>query len=155
MAATNIKQLKRRAAAPDPSSVVTTTLGGIILAVPALEHLLALALPVPVLYHIGKLLRLARVETTAYEEQRVALIKAHGVEREPTIEERATGATSMFEVPPGQQGAYVEKLRELLAIDVTITARPLTLAELATAAVAGTDLFALDQFVVEEPPCAK
>jgi hypothetical protein len=133
--------------AGEPRPTITATLGALVNAAPVLERLLTARVPAAVAYRLAKLARTVSPEVAHFHQQREALIREYGGEREPTDAERANGATSIFEVGREHLATFTEKLAEVQAVEVAIDAAPLTIEELGHVDVSGSDLLTLGPLV--------
>lgn len=130
--------------------MVNITLGSLVAAVPALQRLAELRLPVKTAYHLAKLLRAVQQEAAEFETQRIALLKQYGEERDATLSEQAQfGAARVTVVPAVQSEAFSTALKALTALEVDVPLQPLTLAELGDATVAGNDLCLLGALLAD------
>lgn len=132
---------------------IETTLGALFDAEPALGRLLAVPLPVKTAYHVAKLGRLVREDTAHFHEQRAALIRELGAERDPTDAEKAHGGsdTKVISVTAEHWQEFQTRVAELAAIPVTLAWRPLLLDDLGAIAISGADLLALGPLVTAAP----
>ena len=137
-------------------SETKTTLGQLLAAEPALARLADLRIPVKPAYHLAKLLKLVRVEIQQFHEQRHAVVRELGVEREPTGAERAQhGPGAVMEVAPGNLPEFRRRLDELSAIEVTLPWTPIDIASLGAVDISAGDLDALGPLVtMNETPDA-
>lgn len=128
---------------------IETTFGALLDAEAALGRLLDVPLPGKARYHVLKLVRLVVPELQRFGAERVALIKAIGIERDPTAEELAAGTTDrVFQVTPEQMPVFEQRLAELRAAAVTLPWGGIPLSALDTVAVTGRDILALGPLVV-------
>lgn len=91
-------------------------------------------MPIKTSYHVGKLLNLVAQEVRTYAEQHDKLVKEHGAQRDPNDLEKQIGHVGpVYEVKPEQMEEFQKERKELLAMDVEISWRPLTLDQLSAA----------------------
>lgn len=128
---------------------IQTTLGALVQAEPALAPICALKLSARSAYHLKKLAQLVAIETTHFHTERNALIKELGTARpdggfgiEPTI---------AFEENP-QFAAFLRRVTELAAVEVTIPWGPLDLAMLGDEKVSAAELAALGPLLADPDP---
>jgi hypothetical protein len=122
---------------------ITTTLGTLAAAAPALGRLAAQPLPVKSAYTVAKLLKLAGAEIDLFTERRNALIKELG-------EETDTPQGRVLQVTPDNMATFTTRLTELAAIDVTLAWTPIDLAALPdTITLSPADLLALGPLVTD------
>jgi len=121
---------------------ITTTLGALVQAEPALAPICQLRVSAKSAYHLKKLAQLVAQETKHFHEERDALIKALG---NPT-----DGGGYAIAPDTDAFRDFVTQVTELAAIDVTIPWSPITLAMLGDATVSAADLQALGP-LFEEP----
>jgi hypothetical protein len=129
-------------------TAITCMLEQLLNAVPALAWLAGERLPIKVSYHLTKVRKHVDREAGEFEEARVALIKELGVERQPTLKEIRNGQRAtepITEVPPDKREEFQARMRELLAVEITIPLRPIELPESLT--IASGHLAALEPFV--------
>lgn len=110
-------------------TTITTTLGALAAAEPALQRLTTLKLDAKTRYHAVKLRQLVAAETKHFYEQRNELVREFGVERDPTPLERAKlGPDRILEVVPSTPkfAAFVARANELAAVPVVIVWGPVT-----------------------------
>lgn len=132
--------------------MITTTLGALVQAEPALGRLLDVRVSMKTAYTLSKLAKLVREETSVYHQQRDALIKELGASREPTAAETALGMQGpVTEVTPENRTAFFARVAELAAIPVTLAWTPVELAALDGIPMSGADLLALEPLLVETP----
>jgi hypothetical protein len=121
--------------------MITTTLGAIAMAEPALDRLGARPLPARVAYSAAKLLKLVRNELKMYQQLHNDLVKKHGVETPP--------GSGQFQVPPDKFATFRDELQDVLDSKVEILWTPLALDALGNDPIRADDLAALDAFIVE------
>jgi hypothetical protein len=121
--------------------MIVITIAHLMDAQPALERLASTPLPVKTAFQVAKLLRLARPEIQQFTEHRDALIRELGAERRH-------GAETLIEVTPANREAFIAKVQELAALEVTLPIDPVEIAALDGTSVSATDLLALDRFIV-------
>lgn len=129
---------------------IETTLGALVESASALQRLTALKLDAKTRYHAVKLRQLVEGEAKHFYDERNALVKELGVERQPTGAERAKfGPDQIIEVTPSNLAEFRRRLNELSAIPVTISWGPVTLAMLeAHPEFTGDDMIALGPLCV-------
>lgn len=125
---------------------IHATLGELVSMTPALNRLAAITNPPQLVYHIVKLIKLIRPEWEQYEEQRMALLKKYGTERQPTeAEAEQMGSAPVYEVKePTKYTQFAADMKDLLASEVTIAWKPIAFSALSKADVAAADILALD-----------
>jgi len=128
---------------------IQMTLGEVLEAEVALTRLAAMPWPVRTGYHISKLLRLLRVETQLFEQQRIAAVREFGTPRPATDEERARGnGEEITQVPPARMTEYLRKVTELQQLPITIDWAPLTIEAFGDQRLTGIDMLALGPLVM-------
>jgi hypothetical protein len=133
--------------------MITTTLGALVTAEPALGRLLDQRVSMQTAYTLAKLAKLVREETAVYHQQREALIQALGAPREPTASEQAAGIReSVIEVTVDNRAPFFAKVQELAAIPVTLAWTPVAVSVLDGIQISGADLLALDPLLQEPEP---
>lgn len=134
---------------------ITTTLEALLNAEAALHRVLGVKLDAKTRYHAVKLAKLVTAETTHFNEERNALVKEFGTEREPTAAEKARNGPAMVtEVLPTspQFPEFYRRVRELLAVEAPIAWGPLTAQMLEPYTdVTGHDLIELGPLYELEP----
>ena len=129
---------------------IKVKLGELVSAEPALNRLMALQLPIKAAYNLAKLTAAVRTETKIFYEQRGALIKKLGEERDPTEAEVAKGGHSkVFEVTPDNMEEYSSKISELVDIEVTIDRDLFAIDSLGDVGVSGEDIIAIYPLISE------
>jgi len=117
--------------------VITTTLGLLANAEPALSTICALKLSPKSAYHLKKLAQLVATETKHFHD-----------ERNGYISELTDGGTELKADHP-KMPAFVAKVTELAAVPVEIAWGPVTLAMLGDAEVSAKDLTMLGPLFAE------
>jgi hypothetical protein len=112
---------------------ITLTLGELVEVEDALSRLLEVKLSAQLAYAVARLMRAVKTETKHYHEQRDALIRELG---EPMPDTPDTVRVKPAEVP-----TFLRRHAELLAVEATITARPLQLETLPD--ITGADILKL------------
>lgn len=112
---------------------ISLTLGECLIAESALDTLLAIRLPVKTAYHLAKLARLVKVETSHANQQRETWVKELGDEIEPQV----------YRVKPDNVQEFNRRMTDLAAVAVVIDWGPLPLSALASVEVACGDLLKL------------
>jgi len=121
---------------------ITTTLGTLAAAAPALGRLAAQALPITAAYRVAKLTKLAGVEIDHFTDLRNAMIKELG-------EEHPSDAGPVVQVKPEHVATFTARLTELAGVEVTLAWTPIDLASLPdTITLSPADLLALGPLVV-------
>jgi hypothetical protein len=119
---------------------IPLTLGDCLAAEEALTRLAAQPTSPKIAYRLAKLLRLIRVETAHFHEQRIALFKELA-----TPEELEAGVMN------GHAAAFTARINELCAVPVELVITPLTSADIdALQTVRADDLMRLGP-CLEEP----
>lgn len=115
-------------------ATISTTLGALVTAAPALTPIGLLKLRPNAAYHVKKLTALVASETRHFDAERVAYITELGVAKD-------TG----FQITPDSEAwpIFVARLDELAAVPVEIAWGPITLDLLGDAPVTAADLAAL------------
>lgn len=134
-------------APPRAPAALTTTLGALAAAAPVLERMLTARVPAAVAYRFAKLARALNPEVAHFHKEREALIRELGAERDVSEAERATGASSIFEVKRENIPTFNERLAEVQAVEVSLDVPPLTIEDLEHVEVSGADLLALGPLV--------
>lgn len=133
-----------------PKDSVVTTLGQLLEAQVALARLSAKPLPTKQAYHIAKLARLVAQEVDLFNQQRNALIKELGDERDPTAVEQAAGQIGrVMQVKTEHQAAFFTRAKELADLEVTIPWRAINLAEIENLVISAADINALGALVTD------
>lgn len=127
---------------------ITTTLGAIVSAAPALRRLAAVPLAPRLAYHVAKLLGLLEADLRHYETARVALVRRLGVERPPTEAEIAAGAAAaVVDVPSAARVAFAEALAALWAVETSVAWGPVPFEALDGSTWTAADLVGLGPFL--------
>jgi len=121
--------------------MITTTLGAIAAAEPALDRLGARPLPIKAAYSTSKFLKLVREELRTYQTLHDDLVKKHGRESEP--------GSGQFSVPPAHWRAFREDLEQLLGTSIDIPWTPIALDTLGADPMRADDLVALAPFLTD------
>jgi hypothetical protein len=125
--------------------MITTTLGTLAAAAPALGRLAAQPLPVKSAYTVAKLLKLAGAEIDLFTERRNALIQELGEEKDG-----GQGEGRVVQVKPHYVPTFTARLTELAAIEVTLAVDPLDVTALPdTITVSPADLVLLGPLVTD------
>jgi hypothetical protein len=124
-------------------TTITTTLGALVQAEPALQPICALKLNARSAYHLKKLAQLVAIETKHFHAERDRYITELGSVREG----------GGFELKPDSEAwpTFVAQLTELAAVPVEIPCGPITLEMLGTADVSAQDLIALGPLLADVP----
>jgi hypothetical protein len=125
-------------------ATITTTLGALVQAEPALQPICGLKLSAKSAYHLKKLAQLVAIETKHFHTERDALITELGTKRDE----------GGFELKPDslRWEEFVTRVGELAAVDVTISWGPITLALLGDEKVSAAELTALGPLFAEPEP---
>lgn len=124
---------------------------------PAIVRLLdARGLPPKAKYHVAKLLRLVRQETSHFDKERNLLIVKHGERRDATPEEKVEfKEETVTSVPPEKLADYAAELNLLLETDVSIAWGRIPIEFLdAASELSGEDWSALEPLVLAESEVA-
>jgi hypothetical protein len=121
--------------------MIQTTLGALVQAEPAIATIAAMLLSAKSAYHVAKLARLVATETRHFHTSRDAIIQELGTARD------GGGA----ELKPDAEAwpAFVARVTELAAVEVTLPWGPITLAMLGDAPVSAQVLVALGPLLAE------
>lgn len=126
--------------------MITTTLGQLVNAEPALTRVSAERLPAKTAYQVAKLLRLCGVEIAHFNTQRQALFAELGVERPATDDEqKANSGATVREIPPASIPAFHQRLQAVADVAVEIGATPVPIDTLGT--ISAADILALGPLV--------
>ncbi|HEV8211051.1 MAG TPA: hypothetical protein VGP77_13045 [Vicinamibacterales bacterium] len=123
---------------------ISTTLGALVQAEPALQGICTLKLSAKSAYHLTKLARLVAAETAHYHEARTGYIKELGT----TLE---NGSMTIAPDSPNLP-EFVKRHEELVAVPVELPWGPITLAMLGDAHVSAADLGALGPLLADPDP---
>lgn len=132
--------------------IITTTLGQLVDAEPALMRLAGQKMSAASAYKLAKLCKAVAEETKIFTEKRIEKIKEVGVSRQATPAEQARGETTMVEVAPPHMRTFLEHLGELASVPVTLDLAPLDLAALGAIELSAADLLALGPLVSDQEP---
>lgn len=110
--------------------MITTTLGLLVNAVPALQRLSSLPLGMKAAYDLSKLTKLVDAETEIFQEQL-------------TARRAACGAAQGQPVPANRMADFKRQLQDLMDVPVAIDWKPFDLAAIGDAKIAAADLVAL------------
>lgn len=139
-----VSQMKRET---QKAGALSTLLGALVFAEPALGRLCELKLSAKSAYRLAKMARLVTTETKHYHEMRDKHIKELGVEGEK-------GQISVPVEIDGRPNAnfetFVARMTELSQVAVELDLKPLTLEELGECSVAAGDLLALGVLLSDE-----
>ena len=123
--------------------MITTTLGTLAAAAPALGRLAAQPLPVKSAYTVAKLLKLAGAEIDLFTERRNALIQELG-------ETKDSEQGKVVQVTADNVETFTARLTELAAIETTLNCAPIDLAALPdTITLSPDDLLLLGPLVTD------
>jgi hypothetical protein len=114
------------------------TLGQILEAGPALNHLAAERLPIKMAYWIARLAKMVGEEQKTFFEARAK-----------TIEELDVAKGDMIDVKAAGYPAFKAKMDELVAVEIDLAWTPLTSDKLGDVTIAAADLLALSPFITE------
>ena len=123
---------------------MTTTMGQMADAEPALSRLLSEKLPLKTSYALTRLSRLAGEELKQWHEKRTALITEHGTE----------GAEAgTYVVTPGMAGfeAFVAAMTELAAVEVELAWSPVSMDAMGDVTITPADLSMLVGVFIVDP----
>ena len=122
---------------------ITTTLGALAQAEPALQPICALKLNARSAYHVKKLAQLVLQEAKHFHAERNALITELGTKLED----------GGFELKPDsdQMATFVARVTELAAVPVEIPWGPVTLEMLGDAPISAGELLALGPLLADVP----
>lgn len=125
--------------------MITMTLGACDHAYDALVRLSGIPAPPKTAYRIAKLCRPLAAEAKHFREQRDALIRELGEEREATPDERQQGLQGPVTAVKAEHAAtFSARLAELAGVVADLDVQPLTVADIETLPqVRGEDLLAL------------
>jgi hypothetical protein len=121
-------------------TTISTTLGALVEAEPALAAICALKLSAKSAYHLKKLAELVAQETKHFHTERDSYIKDLGTARD-----------GGFGIAPDSAAwpVFVEKVTELLAVPVELPWGPITLAMLGDEKVSAQDLTGLGPLLAD------
>lgn len=128
---------------------ITLTLRALLEAQPALDRLAGEKLPVQIAYRVAKIVKLTKAEIADFHEQRIKLVKAHGVTRPATEAELSIHGPEVIEVPPEKAAAFRAEIDALADEPVTFDREPLTISA-AVPNITPADLIALGPLVIDE-----
>lgn len=131
--------------------MITTTLGILMTAEPALGRLAEQRLAPRHSYGLAKLVEAVRAETARFTAERQKLAEQFGTAREATAEERATLGARVITVPPEHMAPFAAGVSELAAIPVTLPAPPFDLAWCNGDAITARDILDLGPLVTFTP----
>lgn len=125
------------------------TLDDLLMAEAPLTRLTELPLPAALSYRLAILARAVRAHLDPFQTTRNALIEKYGETRPTTPEEQARGqGPEVKAVRPDAIVDFLRELRELVAVEVTVSEPPLDLAQLpATVTISAQDIRALGPLV--------
>lgn len=133
------------------ATVITATLAELLIAEPALARLSEERVPVKTAYHVAKLAKAVRTELAFFHEERNAAIKALGGLRPATAHELAQGMEKdVMAVLPENLPAFMARVQELGAFEVTVHALPVTLDMLDGLTLAPSELLNLGPLLQDE-----
>ena len=102
-------------------------------------------------YHIAKLMKSIKEETSIYHSKREELIKEMGEKRDPTKEEMGKGISGeIFEVTKERLPEFIEKMKELNEIDITVDKWLLTFELLDKIDISAQDVLLLDSLIIDQ-----
>lgn len=124
--------------------MMTTTLGALFEAEPALLRLAGEKLPFAVAYRVAKLTKAVGEETRHFHEQRNALVKQYGEPR--------NGNPDDVHVLPAMAtwAPFVAAVQELASVPVTLPLDPIDLVSVSTLTITAADLLQLGALVTAE-----
>lgn len=120
--------------------MITTTLGALVNAEPALIRLSEIRLPIKIAYQIGKLIRTIAGDIGDFHIQRDAFIRQYGGPAE----------NNQITVLPEHISTFLLDMNELSSTSVTIDMQPLDLNSFGTVDISPADLIALMPILKEE-----
>lgn len=133
-----------------------TTMGALVQAEQVLAKLSQQTVSARTAYRLAKLTAAVRTDTKHFQEQRNELIKQLGEERQATDDERAaSGEGTVIEVKAENRDAFVARLNELAAIEVSIEKWRLTLEDLEAFSLSSNDVLALGDLIEEPAPATE
>ncbi len=121
---------------------IATTLGQLADAEPALARLAAAPLPIAAAYRVAKVSRAVAEELKYFHEQRNTLVRDHGTPVDGTDEIRVLQTSDKW-------GTFVDRVRELAAVPVTLTIAPLDLTTIPDLRMSPADLLLLGPLVAD------
>lgn len=115
----------------DERPSISTTIGALVDAEPALARLTAVRLDAKTRYHAVKLARLVAAETKEhFQEPRLQAFKELAVEREPTPAEfKQVGPDKIFDIElasPENRAAFMARIKDLRSVSATLSWGPIT-----------------------------
>lgn len=130
---------------------MTTTLGALAHAEPALRRLCTQPVSFATARHLQKLATLVQAELTYFHAQHETLVRAHGEERPITPIEALQGLTGpIWEVPESAKAVFTPRFDELCAVPVEITEWLLTADLLEPLKISAADLAALGNLILPD-----
>jgi hypothetical protein len=132
---------------PD-ATTITTTLGALSMAEPALERLAGEKLPFQTAYRITKLKKAVTEEVKHFYEERNTLVKKYGSTNGKGPEDITVQPTSEH------WPAFVSDVTELANVEVTIPLWPIDLSHIENLTIAAKDLELLEPLLKAEAPAA-
>jgi hypothetical protein len=122
--------------------MISTTLGALVQADPALQTICALKLSAKSAYHLKKLAQLVATEIKHFQTERDALIKELGTEQDG----------GGFSLKPESENfpEFVRRVNELAEVPVQISWNPVTLEMFGDQLVSAQDLIALGSLLAED-----
>ncbi len=123
--------------------MISTTLGELANAEPALKRLSEIRLPIKVAYQLGKLIRLAGVELADYHTRRDTLIRQLG-------EPNPADPTQVI-VTPANMPEFVKDMTSLGGEPVELSTTPLSIDSLGDIDITPIELLTLMPLMTEEP----
>jgi hypothetical protein len=133
---------------------ISTTLGALVAAEPALERLSTRLLPPRVSYALAKLVDAVGRETAYFHKTRQALAQEHGDTREATDEERATLGAMVVRIRPEAWAIFAAACEDLASIRVELDVAPVQLSDLGDAPIAAKDLALLGPLITDDVEAA-
>ena len=110
---------------------LTITLGALTNAEPVLNELARAKRPAKARYHLSRLITQVRSELQHFQQEREALIKELGEERDPTpLEVKAGQMGKLTAVTPANIPEFIKRLNELAAVEVELDDKWLLTADL-------------------------
>ena len=123
---------------------MTLTFAQLLAAEPVLNRLASERTTAQTRYALAQVVGAVREATAYFQQEREALVKELGAERPTTPAEQETGpAGTVWEVSPEHIPAFVERVRELVNVEVELKVTPLPLKALDAIALSADELLAL------------
>ena len=117
------------------------TLGQLNAALPSLQKLAKLDLPIKIAFHISRFLKQAEIEGKTLADIRTKVLKDFG---QPTEE------TGQYRIPPEKIEDFKAKIEELQKEEVEFDFQPIILDDLGNISLSAQDILAIDFLFVSE-----